>query len=134
MDKNNELKVSCVVKIISNYVLNHEVAINDFNFLFDDVSSCVSKLLGEIEKPSDPVPFCSPNKSIHANYLICLEDGKKLKMLKRHLKTHYNLTPTEYRKRWNLPKDYPMVCPEYSSRRSELAKSNGLGIKLKKKK
>ena len=81
----------------------------------------------EILTPAFPI-----KKSVQHEYIVCLEDGKQLKMLKRHLKTAYNLTPDEYRKRWNLPSDYPMVAPAYAQRRSELAKNIGLGTKAKR--
>ena len=74
-------------------------------------------------------PVVSIRRSVTADYIVCLEDGRKLKMLKRHLRTAYNMTPEEYRRRWNLPADYPMVAPNYAKRRSELAKSMGLGRK-----
>ena len=78
-----------------------------------------------------PQPAVSVKKSINADYIICLEDGKKLKMLKRHLKTAYDMTPDEYRERWNLPADYPMVAPNYARQRSRLAKEIGLGTMRK---
>jgi predicted transcriptional regulator len=78
------------------------------------------------ERPQPAVPV---KKSIHPDYLVCLEDGKKLKMLKRHLKTSYNLTPEQYRERWGLPPDYPMVAPNYAKQRSKLAKDIGLGTR-----
>ena len=74
-------------------------------------------------------PAVSVRRSVTKDYIVCLEDGRKLKMLKRHLRTSYNMTPDEYRRRWNLPADYPMVAPNYAKRRSELAKSMGLGRK-----
>lgn len=89
-------------------------------------------LLSNEMMPSNPHSLAMPapvsvNDSVHQDYIVCLEDGKKLKMLKRYLKTNYNLTPEEYRKRWNLPATYPMVAPEYAQRRSQLAKDIGLG-------
>ncbi|MBS1023500.1 MucR family transcriptional regulator [Gluconobacter cerinus] len=80
-----------------------------------------------------PVPAVNPKRSVFPDYIICLEDGKKLKMLKRHLLSVYNMTPADYRKKWGLPDSYPMVCPSYSERRSSLAKEIGLGNKVKKK-
>lgn len=76
-----------------------------------------------------PEPAVSPRRSVFAEYIICLEDGKKLKMLRRHLKTAYNMTPEQYRERWNLPPDYPMTAPNYAKQRSKLAKQIGLGTK-----
>ena len=81
-----------------------------------------------------PNPAVSIKRSITPDYVICLEDGKKLKMLKRHLKTRYNLSPDEYRERWGLPADYPMVAPNYAKQRSALAKKIGLGTKRRKRK
>lgn len=80
-------------------------------------------------KPVELIPAVSIRKSITPDYIICLEDGKKFKSLKRHLRTHFNMTPDEYRQKWNLPADYPMVAPSYSETRSKLAKDNGLGVK-----
>ena len=83
------------------------------------------------EGPSEPLKPALPiRKSVTPDYIVCLEDGKKLKMLKRHLRTTYNLTPEDYRARWNLPADYPMVAPNYAARRSEFAKKIGLGRKM----
>ena len=76
-----------------------------------------------------PKPAVTVKKSIHPDYIVCLEDGKKLKMLKRHLKTSYNMTPESYRERWGLPADYPMVAPNYAKQRSRLAKEIGLGTR-----
>ena len=83
--------------------------------------------------PERPRPAVAIKKSVFPDYIVCLEDGKKLKMLKRHLKTAYNLTPEEYRKRWGLPTDYPMVAPNYAKHRSNLAKKIGLGTKPRKR-
>ena len=83
---------------------------------------------GERQKPA-----VAANKSIHNDYIICLEDGRKLKMLKRYLRSTYNMSPEEYRKRWNLPADYPMVAPAYAARRSEFAKKIGLGKGVRRK-
>lgn len=87
-------------------------------------------LQGGDEAPSKrPAPKVSIKESVQADYIVCLEDGKKLKMLKRYLKTHYDMTPEDYRKRWNLPADYPMVAPNYAKKRSQLAHKIGLGKK-----
>ncbi len=89
---------------------------------------------GEEEKISEkPKPAIAVNKSVHNDYIICLEDGKKLKMLKRYLRSTYDMSPEEYRKRWNLPADYPMVAPSYAARRSEFAKRIGLGRGVRRK-
>ena len=81
------------------------------------------------EQEAPPEPAVSIRASVKPDYIVCLEDGKKLKMLKRHLMTHYNMTPEDYRQRWNLPADYPMVAPNYAEKRRELAKKIGLGRK-----
>jgi predicted transcriptional regulator len=83
-------------------------------------------------QPDRPQPTVNPKKSVTPDYIVCLEDGKKLKMLKRHLKTAYNMTPEEYRERWSLPADYPMVAPNYAKQRSRLAKEIGLGTRARK--
>lgn len=93
--------------------------------------SHVGQPLPAVEKKR-PEPAVSPRRSIFPEYIICLEDGKKLKMLKRHLKTAYKMTPEQYRERWNLPPDYPMVAPNYARQRSKLAKQIGLGTKPRK--
>ncbi len=82
---------------------------------------------GTLATPQRPTPAVAVKKSITPDYIVCLEDGKKLKMLKRHLKTAYDMSPEQYRERWGLPPDYPMTAPSYSARRSDLAKTNGLG-------
>ncbi len=85
--------------------------------------------LGPVEPAPKPTPAVPIKRSVTPDYIVCLDDGKKLKMLKRHLKTAYNMTPAEYRERWGLPRDYPMVAPNYAKQRSKLAKKFGLGQK-----
>lgn len=116
-------------EIVASYVSNNTVASGDLAGVIQDVYRTMSSLgstatLTERPKPSVPV-----KKSILPDFIICLEDGKKLKMLKRHLKTAYNMSPEEYRERWGLPADYPMVAPNYAKHRSSLAKKIGLGTK-----
>ncbi|HEY4250833.1 MAG TPA: MucR family transcriptional regulator [Roseomonas sp.] len=118
-------------EIVAAHVSNNSVALPDLPALIQDVYRTLSNVgmppaPPAAEKPQPAVPI---KKSITPEYLICLEDGKKLKMLKRHLKTAYNLTPEQYRERWGLPHDYPMVAPLYAAKRSELAKNIGLGTK-----
>ncbi len=118
-------------EIVSAYVSHNALSVTDLPKLISDVHSALrglrtatpSAVLEEL-KPAVPV-----KKSIAADYIVCLEDGKKFKSLKRHLRTHYNLSPEEYREKWGLPADYPMVAPNYSATRSRLAKDNGLGRK-----
>ncbi|AQS87847.1 MucR family transcriptional regulator [Neoasaia chiangmaiensis] len=95
----------------------------------------VQQTLADVDKPEvplvveKPVPAVSPKKSVFPDYIICLEDGKKLKLLRRHLKTAYNMTPQQYRERWDLPAEYPMVAPNYANHRSSLARKIGLGLR-----
>ena len=119
-----------VSDIVSAYVANHAVESTSLPVLIQFVQTALSDLTSVVpeapteEKPQPAVPI---KRSVFPDYIICLEDGKKLKMLKRHLKTAFNLEPSEYRQRWGLPSDYPMVAPAYTELRSSLAKQNGLG-------
>ncbi|MCF3935597.1 MucR family transcriptional regulator [Acuticoccus sp. M5D2P5] len=126
--------IDLAAEIVSAYVSNNSVASHDLPNLISDVYAALQKTNGgEPEPEPEPLkPAVSIKKSITPDYLICLEDGKKFKSLKRHLRTHYNLSPEEYRERWNLPNDYPMVAPNYAAARSELAKRMGLGQQRKK--
>jgi predicted transcriptional regulator len=116
--------------IVASYVANNSVAAADLPALIDSVFKALSNA-GKAEVPAaeKPQPAVPIKKSVADDYIICLEDGKKLKMLKRHLKTRYNMTPDEYRQRWGLPSDYPMVAPAYAEQRSVLAVKIGLGRK-----
>ena len=117
--------------IVSAYVSNNVVSPADLPRLIADVHGALRGLRGA-EAPApveDLKPAVPVRKSVAPDYIICLEDGKKFKSLKRHLRTHYNLSPEEYREKWGLPADYPMVAPNYSATRSKLAKDNGLGRK-----
>ena len=115
--------------IVSSHVSNNPVAQTDLPTLIKSVFSTLQDL--SVEEPEEPVEELKPavpiKKSVTDDFIICLEDGKKLKMLKRHLKSAYNMSPEEYRQRWNLPADYPMVAPSYAQKRQELAKKIGLG-------
>jgi predicted transcriptional regulator len=107
----------------------------DLPNLIDQVYKTLSNLGSEQAQGQDrPPPAVPIKKSVQPDYIVCLEDGKKLKMLKRHLKTAYNMTPEEYRERWNLPADYPMVAPNYAKQRSQLAKDIGLGTRGRRRK
>ncbi len=121
-------------EIVSAHVSNNSVAVADLPNLIQDVYRTLAGI-GQpaTEAPERPQPAVPVKKSITPEYLICLEDGKKLKMLKRHLKTSFNLTPDQYRERWGLPADYPMVAPNYTKHRSSLAKRIGLGTKPRAK-
>ncbi len=121
--------------VVASYAANNKVAVDQLPDLIRSVHRTMVGLsrgederAGERQKPAVPA-----NKSIHNDYIICLEDGRKLKMLKRYLRSTYNMSPEEYRKRWNLPPDYPMVAPAYAARRSEFAKKIGLGKGVRRK-
>ncbi|MFT8244293.1 MucR family transcriptional regulator [Roseomonas sp. BN140053] len=118
-------------QIVSAHVSNNAVQHTDLPGLIAEVHRALLGLGRPAEPPAvaRPEPAVPVKKSIQPEYLVCLEDGKKLKMLKRHLKTAYNMTPEEYRERWGLPPDYPMVAPNYAEHRSSLAKRIGLGTR-----
>lgn len=117
-------------EIVSAHVSNNSVALSDLPNLIQEVYRTLSSMGQPVAAaPERPQPAVPVKKSVTPEYLICLEDGKKLKMLKRHLKTSFNLTPDQYRERWGLPADYPMVAPNYTKHRSSLAKRIGLGTK-----
>ena len=132
MSDTNDQGVSLnqVTEIVSAYVSNNSVPTNQLSELI----TSVHQSLGNVgEKPPETLkPVVPIKRSVTPDYIVCLEDGKKLKMLKRHLRTSYNLSPEEYRKKWGLLDDYPMVAPKYAAQRSELAKKIGLG-KLRRK-
>jgi predicted transcriptional regulator len=124
----NEL-LELTTEIVSAHVSNNTLPVNELPQLIQDVYRTLSAV-GGTSTPSEKLqPAVPVKKSVTPDYIICLEDGKKLKMLKRHLKTAYDMTPDEYRERWGLPRDYPMVAPNYAKHRSTLAKKIGLGTK-----
>ena len=126
----SELLITLTSDIVAAHVSNNSVAVSDVATLIQNVHAALSGLATPAAAPEvKPEPAVSVRSSIKPDYIICLEDGKKLKMLKRHLMTHYNMTPDDYRARWNLPADYPMVAPNYAEKRRELAKKIGLGRK-----
>ncbi len=120
-------------EIVSAHAGNNTVSPADLPQLIQDVYKTLADVCTAEVAPEKPRPAVSVKKSIFPDYIICLEDGKRLKMLKRHLKTAYNLSPDEYRKRWGLPADYPMVAPNYAKHRSALAKKIGLGTRPRKR-
>ena len=122
--------------IVSAYVSHNIVPASELTGLIHDVHGALGSLMGHaVEAPKEEQkPAVPPKKSITPDYLICLEDGKRFRSLKRHLKTHYNLSPEQYREKWGLPADYPMVAPEYAKARSRLAKEMGLGQRRTKPK
>ncbi|MBN07488.1 MAG: MucR family transcriptional regulator [Rhodospirillaceae bacterium] len=114
-------------EIVAAHVSNNTLAVNDLPQLIQDVYTTLATV-GKGQASSERLqPAVSIKKSVTPDHIICLEDGKKLKMLKRHLKTSYDMTPDEYREKWGLPRDYPMVAPSYAKHRSNLAKEIGLG-------
>ncbi|WP_296722689.1 MucR family transcriptional regulator [Erythrobacter sp.] len=134
MDNNQKLSSEILIEltsdIVSAHVSNNDVAVGDLPGLITNVYAALADL-GEapvVEEPR-PEPAVSIRNSVKPEYIVCLEDGKKLKMLKRYLRTNFDMTPEEYRARWNLPADYPMVAPAYAEKRRELAKKIGLGRK-----
>jgi predicted transcriptional regulator len=128
MEDNAQL-LEMTADIVSAYVGNNNVQVTEVPGLISSIHAALSQIsTGVVEvEPEVKEPAVSVRKSITPDFLICLEDGRKFKSLKRHLRTKYNISPEEYRAKWNLPKDYPMVAPNYAKARSELAKQMGLG-------
>lgn len=125
--------LSLTTQIVSAYVSNNTVAIPDLPNLIAQLYKTLSGVGTETpQAPERPQPAVPIKKSVTPEYIVCLEDGKELKMLKRHLKTAYDMTPEDYRERWGLPQDYPMVAPNYAKQRSKLAKQIGLGTKARR--
>lgn len=116
-------------EVVSAYLMNNTVAAAQIPEVINTVYESLTRLNTEtVEPESEPIkPAVPVRRSVTPEYIICLEDGKRLKMLKRHLRTTYNMTPEEYRAKWGLPADYPMVAPNYAAQRSEFAKKIGLG-------
>lgn len=126
----SETLITLTADIVSAHVSNNSVAVNDLPQLIQNVHQALSGLGGVSQEPeAKPEPKVSIRASVKPDYIICLEDGKKLKMLKRHLMTHYQMTPEDYRQKWGLAADYPMVAPNYAEQRRSLAKKIGLGTK-----
>ena len=124
-----EAFIELAADIVSAYVSNNSVASAELPALISEVHTALQRLgQGEPEPAAEPLrPAVPIKKSIAPDYVVCLEDGKKFKSLKRHLRTQYNLTPEQYREKWGLPADYPMVAPNYAAARSALARDMGLG-------
>jgi len=129
-DKHQTDFIGLAAEIVSAYVSNNPVAAAELPGMIKDIHDALMRVsLGDPEPaPADPLrPAVPAKKSVTSDYIVCLEDGKKFKSLKRHLRTQYNMTPEEYREKWSLPSDYPMVAPNYARARSQLAKEMGLG-------
>lgn len=123
--------VELTAEIVGSYVSNNRVMSGDLPNLIQKIHVTLTELRGGIASPVPPAltPAVNPRKSVSNDYIVCLEDGLKFKSLKRHIRSKYNLTPEEYRRKWDLPPDYPMVAPAYAKARSALAKKMGLGQK-----
>ena len=121
--------IDLTANIVSAYLSNNPTPASEIPSLISQVHSALMRVSsGRSEAPAEPAkPAVSLKKSINPDYLVCLEDGKRFKSLKRHLRTQYNMTPEQYRDKWGLPADYPMVAPNYAAQRSEFAKKIGLG-------
>jgi predicted transcriptional regulator len=123
-----EMLITLTADIVAAHVSNNSVAVSDLPVLISNVHSALAGLSGGVAVPVAALePAVPVRNSVKKEYIVCLEDGKKLKMLKRHLMTHYGMTPDDYRTKWGLPSDYPMVAPAYAETRRMLAKAIGLG-------
>jgi predicted transcriptional regulator len=132
-DVGQDTLITLTADIVAAHVSNNSVAVNDLPQLIQNVHGALSGLGSQPVAPeAKPEPKVPVRSSVKPDFIVCLEDGKKLKMLKRHLMTHYNMTPDQYRQKWGLPADYPMVAPNYAEQRRTLAKSIGLGTKRKR--
>jgi predicted transcriptional regulator len=125
--------LALTAKIVAAHVSNNTVTLTDLPGLIHQVHQALTGVGSASSPTARPQPAVPIKKSVMPDYIVCLEDGKKLKMLKRHLKTAYNLSPEQYRERWELPPDYPMVAPNYAKQRSQLARDLGLGTKSKRR-
>ncbi len=123
--------IGLTAQIVAAYVSKNTVASGDVPALIGDVHQALVRATGNVEVPErdEMKPAVPVKKSVTPDYIVCLEDGKKFKSLKRHLRTHYKMSPEEYRAKWQLPHDYPMVAPNYAAARSQLAKKMGLGTR-----
>jgi predicted transcriptional regulator len=133
LENTEETLLTLTADIVAAHVSNNSVAVNDLPNLIQNVHSALSGISGKAAPVEvKPEPKVSIRSSIKPDYIVCLEDGKKLKMLKRHLMTHYSMTPDQYRQKWGLSSDYPMVAPNYAEQRRTLAKSICLGTKRRR--
>jgi predicted transcriptional regulator len=131
-EQSNEL-LALTTEIVAAHVSNNTVTLGDLPQLINQVYRSLANIgVAPAAPMARPQPAISVKKSVQPDYIVCLEDGKKLKMLKRHLKTAYNMSPEAYRERWGLSPDYPMVAPNYARQRSHLAKEIGLGTRARR--
>ncbi len=130
-ETNQPATIELATRIVASYVGSNPLSAADLPQLIAEVHAALVRCAqaGPPAELDEPKPAVSIKKSVMPDYIVCLEDGKKFKSLKRHLRTHYDLTPEEYREKWGLPHDYPMVAPNYARARSELAKKSGLGTR-----
>ena len=130
-NRNDDLLVELTADVVSAYVGNNPVSTTELPILINEVHKALTGVAAAGSEPPAPElkPAVNPKKSVFRDYIVCLEDGKKFKSLKRHLRSHFDMSPEEYREKWGLAPDYPMVAPAYSERRSALAKEKGLGRK-----
>jgi predicted transcriptional regulator len=128
--------IGLTANIVSAYVSNNTVAAGDIPALINQVHAALMRVTtGQADSSTEPLkPAVPVKRSITPDHIVCLEDGKKFKSLKRHLRTQYNMTPEQYREKWGLPADYPMVAPNYAAARSQLAKQMGLGQQRRRRK
>ena len=128
--------IDLTANIVSAYVSNNTTPASEIPALISQIHAALVRVsAGRVETPLEPAkPAVSVRKSVTAEYLVCLGDGKRFKSLKRHLRTQYNMTPEQYRDKWGLPPDYPMVAPNYAVARSQLAKKMGLGQQQRRRK
>lgn len=128
--------IELTAQIVSAYVGNNSVPSAEIANLIGQVHAALKRVSGgQVMAVAEPVkPAVPVKRSINSDYIVCLEDGKKFKSLKRHLRTQYNMTPEQYREKWGLPADYPMVAPNYAAARSQLAKQMGLGQQRRRRK
>ncbi len=128
---NNKTLIELTADVVAAYVSNNPVTVGELPELIADVHAALGRVgnVAEASSVSKQKPTVNPKRFVHDDYIICLEDGNKFKSLKRHLMTHYNMTPDQYREKWGLDASYPMVAPNYAAARSQLAKKMGLGRK-----
>lgn len=130
-EHDNSFEIEVTSEIVAAYVRNNPVATDQLPILITEIFNKVAGLAGKQAEPAPEKkkPAVPIKRSLHEDYIICLEDGKKFRTLKRHLRSYYDMSPKEYREKWGLPADYPMVAPSYTKKRSQLARDLGLGRK-----